>query len=167
MPGQLKRNTIQTIVQCGKLFCLKGCICKSLNSIYIPIKHCRHPDCIFASSCNYKSILRNVTGKNIPKKSDKFNCESSHSKHVLLEKRASMEKEVEFQNETPSLEQKIDVINKKLEIAQRINQIVEKPVIERSAILDKQQDDRIVVEGHYVVKFRFYYILMIYRKFII
>jgi hypothetical protein len=111
--------------------------------------------------------LRNVTGKNIPKKSDKFNCESSHSKHVLLEKRASMEKEVEFQNETPSLEQKIDVINKKLEIAQRINQIVEKPVIERSAILDKQQDDRIVVEGHYVVKFRFYYILMIYRKFII
>lgn len=78
-----------------------------------------------------------------------------------------MEKEVEFQNETPSLEQKIDVINKKLEIAQRINQIVEKPVIERSVILDKQQDDRIVVEGHYVVKFRFYYILMIYRKFII
>lgn len=79
-----------------------------------------------------------------------------------------MEKEVEFQNETPSLEQKIDVIDKKkLEIAQRINQIVEKPVIERSAILDKQQDDRIVVEGHYVVKFRFYYILIIYRKFII
>ena len=135
-----------------------GCICKSLNSIYIPIKHCRHPDCIFASSCNYKSILRNVTGKNIHKKSDKFNCESLHSKHVLLEKRASMEKQVEFQNETPSLEQKIDVIDKKHEIAQRINQIVEKPVIERSAILDKQQDDRIVVKGHYVVKFRFYYI---------
>lgn len=162
VPGHHKWDTIRTVVECGKRFCLMGCICKSLNSIYIPPKHCNHPECIFASNCNYKSRLRSRNA--ISEKSNKFNPDTSHSKYSLVEEPASMEKEVEFKNEIPNLQQKFDLSDKQIQIAKLPNKIVEQAVIE-SEILVKTHSGRIVHEGHFVVTFRSYNLK--YRKLII
>ncbi|XP_046651710.1 uncharacterized protein LOC124342665 isoform X2 [Daphnia pulicaria] len=153
VPGLLKQPGFQSVVECGKRFCIMGCVCSSLHLLKPRSQRCLHMECMFDHACTIKSKPTPST----PTKNEDNSLADLRSQNLSMKSEIELQKDEIHELEVRLLqrESEIEKLRKQLIADQQFATIEKRKNIRVMTTDELMVHGRHVQDGHYVDSFPF------------